>query len=71
MFSVVNGVMLRGFSFPTADRLMGVQIIDLTQNNANVNGFGSQIFTLDYEDIRPSSSPSSCWLATSTAPPSM
>jgi predicted permease len=52
MFSVVNGVMLRGFSFPTADRLMGVQIIDLTQNNANVNGFGSQIFTLDYEDIR-------------------
>jgi predicted permease len=52
MFSVVNGVMLRGFSFPTADRLMGVQIIDLTQKNANANGFGSQIFTLDYEDIR-------------------
>jgi predicted permease len=52
MFSVVNGVMLRGFSFPTADRLMGVQIIDLTQKNANVNGFGSQIFALDYEDIR-------------------
>ena len=51
-FSVVNAVMLRGFSFPNAGRLVGVQIIDLTQRNANVNGFGSQIFTLDYEDLR-------------------
>jgi predicted permease len=50
-FSVVNGVMLRGFSFPNADRLVGVQIIDLTQRNANVNGFGSQIYALDYEDL--------------------
>jgi putative ABC transport system permease protein len=52
MFSVVNGTMLRGFSFPNADRLAGVQIVDVTQRNANVNGFGSQIFTLDYEAIR-------------------
>jgi putative ABC transport system permease protein len=51
-FSVINGVMLRGFSFPNADRLVGVQIIDLTQRNANINGFGSQIYTLDYEDIQ-------------------
>ena len=51
-FSVVNAVMLRGFSFPNAGRLVGVQIIDLTQRNANVNGFGSQIFTLDYEELR-------------------
>jgi len=51
-FSVVNGVMLRGFSFPNADRLVGVQIIDLTQRNANVNGFGSQIYALDYQDIQ-------------------
>ena len=52
MFSVINGTMLRGFSYPNADRLAGVQVIDVTQKNANVNGFGSQIFTLDYEAIR-------------------
>jgi putative ABC transport system permease protein len=52
MFSVINGVMLRGFSYPNADRLAGVQVIDVTQKNANVNGFGSQIFALDYEAIR-------------------
>ena len=28
MFSVVNGVMLRGFSFPNADRLVSVNFID-------------------------------------------
>jgi putative ABC transport system permease protein len=28
MFSVVNGVMLRGFSFPTADRLASASFID-------------------------------------------
>src|SRR5476651_1149070 len=51
MFSVVNGTMLRGFSYPNADRLAGIQVIDVTQRTANVNGFGSQIFTLDYEDL--------------------
>jgi len=51
-FSVVNGALLRGFSFPNAARLMGVQVVDLTQQNANSNGFGSQIFALDYEDMR-------------------
>jgi putative ABC transport system permease protein len=51
-FSVVNGVMLRGFSYPNADRLAGIQVIDLTQQNANANGFGSQIFTLDFEAMR-------------------
>ena len=49
MFSVLNGTMLRGFSFPNAARLAGVQVIDVTQRNANANGFGGQIFTLDYE----------------------
>ena len=52
MFSVVNGTMLRGFSFPNASRLAGVQVVDLTQKNANSNGFGSQIFALDYEAMR-------------------
>ncbi|HTX65497.1 MAG TPA: ABC transporter permease, partial [Opitutaceae bacterium] len=55
MFSVVNAVMLRGFSFPNADRLVGIQVInvtDTTQRVANANGFGSQIFMLDYEEMR-------------------
>jgi len=52
MFSVVNGTMLRGFSYPNAGRMAGIQVIDVTQRNANTNGFGSQIFTLDYEAMR-------------------
>ena len=52
MFSVVNGTMLRGFSFPNANRLAGIQVIDVTQRNANLNGFGGQIFSLDYEAMR-------------------
>ena len=52
MFSVVNGTMLRGFSFPNAGRLAGIQVIDVTQRNANLNGFGGQIFSLDYEAMR-------------------
>ena len=49
MYSVVNGTMLRGFSYPNANRLAGIQVIDVSQRNANANGFGGQIFTLDYE----------------------
>ncbi len=52
MYSVINGVMLRGFSYPNASRLAGVQVIDVTQKNANINGFGSQIFSLDYAAMR-------------------
>ena len=55
MFSVVNATMLRGFSYPNASRLAGVQLINLhdaTARIANANGFGSQIFMLDYEEMR-------------------
>ncbi len=55
MFSVVNATMLRGFSYPNADRLAGVQVInvtDVTQRAANANGGGSQIFALDYQEMR-------------------
>ena len=39
MFSVVNGVMLRGFSFPNADRLVSANFIDPTSTNFfGVNG---------------------------------
>jgi putative ABC transport system permease protein len=49
MFSVVNGVMLRGFSFPNADRLVSANFIDPT--SANFFGFNGQILTADYEDL--------------------
>ena len=50
-FSVVNGVVLRGFSFPHADRQMSLNFIDPTQTNAF--GTQGQIAALDYEDLRP------------------
>lgn len=54
MFSVINATMLRGFSYPNAERLAGLQVInvtDKTQRAANLNGFGSQIYMLDYEEM--------------------
>jgi predicted permease len=51
MFSVVNGVMLRGFSFPNADRLASVNFID--PSTANFNGVNGQVFAMDYEELLP------------------
>ena len=51
MFSVVNGVMLRGFSFPTADRLASANFIDLS--SANLGGFNGQISSMDYDELLP------------------
>jgi len=48
-FSVVNGVFLRGFSYPNADRMVSVQFIDPSRTNAF--GFNSQTYTLDYLDF--------------------
>src|SRR6478672_431862 len=50
MFSVVNGVMLRGFSFPNADRLASLNFIDPT--SANFFGVNGQISAMDFEEIR-------------------
>jgi predicted permease len=51
VFSVVNGIMLRGFSFPTADRLVSVNFIDPTSKTFfGVNG---QISSMDFEEMRP------------------
>jgi predicted permease len=51
MFSVVNGVMLRGFSFPNSDRLVSVNFIDPTSRNFfGVNGL---VTSMDYEEMRP------------------
>ena len=49
-FSVVNGVMLRGFSYPNADRLVSVQLIDPTSRN--FFGVNSQIFSQDFLDMQ-------------------
>ena len=51
MFSVVNGVMLRGFSFPNADRLASANFIDPTTQTAfGVNG---QITSMDFMELLP------------------
>ena len=50
MFSVVNGAMLRGFSFPNADRLASANFIDPT--SANFFGVNGQISAMDFEEIR-------------------
>src|SRR5262245_25880275 len=50
MFSVVNGVILRGFSFPNADRLASATFIDPT--SANFFGVNGQISAMDFEDVR-------------------
>jgi len=50
MFSVVNGTMLRGFAFPTADRLVNVLFIDPTTQTAN--GVNGQITSMDYQEMR-------------------
>ncbi len=50
-FSLVNGIMLRGFSFPNADRLMNVNFIDLS--SATFFGVNGQITSMDYEELLP------------------
>ena len=51
MFGVVNGVMLRGFSFPNASRLMNVNFIDPT--SATFFGVNGQISGMDFEELLP------------------
>src|SRR5258706_12237384 len=49
--SVVNGVMLRGFSFPNSARLVSVNFIDPT--STNFFGQNGQVSAMDYEEIQP------------------
>src|SRR4030095_11371216 len=51
MFSVVNGVMLRGFSFPNAGRLTSVNFVD--PRSAPFFGFNGRVSAMDYEELRP------------------
>src|SRR5262245_56875413 len=50
-FSVVNGVMLRGFSFPNSSRLVSVNFIDPTSKN--FFGQNGQVSPPDFEEVRP------------------
>ncbi len=50
-FSVVNGVMLRGFSFPNSARLVSVNFIDPTSKN--FFGQNGQVSAMDFEELRP------------------
>jgi len=50
-FSVVNGVMLRGFSFPNAARLVSVNFVDPTSRN--FFGANGQVSAMDFEELRP------------------
>jgi predicted permease len=49
-FSIVDGVMLRGFSFPMADRLVSVSLIDPTSRT--VFGANGQVTSMDFEEMR-------------------
>src|SRR5262245_18363858 len=51
MFSVVNGVMLRGFSFPNAGRLANLNFID--PSSATFFGVNGQISSKDYQELLP------------------
>lgn len=51
-FSVVNGIMLRGFSFPEPQELVNIQFIDPTRPNPQ-GFFPSQTYALDFEAVAP------------------
>ena len=52
MFSVVNGVMLRGFAFPNAERLASFNFVDPT--SATFFGINGQVSPLDYLEFTES-----------------
>src|SRR6476659_9734176 len=51
VFSVVNGVMLRGFSFPNGGRLVSLNFVDPT--TASFFGVNGQVSAMDFEELLP------------------
>src|SRR5262245_40199189 len=51
MFSVVNGVMLRGFSFPNESRLAAPNLIDPT--STTFFGVNGRISSMDFQELLP------------------
>jgi len=67
MFSVVNGVLLRGFAFPNAGRLVSATFIDPA--STSFFGANSQIFAMDFVEVAPrqtSLAPIAAYLSGST-----
>ena len=50
MFSVVNGVMLRGFSFPNAARLASFNFID--PSSTTFFGVNGRVTSMDFEEVK-------------------
>ncbi|HYC69958.1 MAG TPA: ABC transporter permease [Opitutaceae bacterium] len=48
-FAVVNGTIIRGFSFPNADRLMSVNFVD--ESTRTLFGVNGQVYGQDYEEM--------------------
>src|SRR5213079_2518089 len=54
-FTVVNAIVLRGFSFPHPEQLMSVGLIDPKASDQNNNfGIGNIPTAQDYEDLKAS-----------------
>ncbi|MDB6127065.1 MAG: macB 17, partial [Verrucomicrobia bacterium] len=49
-FAIVNGVLLRGFSFPRAEQLVDVQLVDPT--NFTPSNFNSRVTTTDFDELK-------------------
>ena len=49
-FAIVNGVLLRGFSFPRAEQLVDVLLVDPA--NFSPGNFNSQISTMDFVELK-------------------
>ncbi|HNC23196.1 MAG TPA: ABC transporter permease [Opitutaceae bacterium] len=49
-FAVINGVLLRGFSFPHAEQLVDVLFVDPT--NFQPNNFNAQVTTADFAELK-------------------
>jgi predicted permease len=50
MFTMVNATMIRGFSFPNADRMTDVTFIDPTTQSPF--GANNQLYAMDFEELR-------------------
>ena len=62
MFSVVNGVLLRGFSFPNGARLISLNFVDPT--STTFFGVNGQVSAMDFQELLRSRSRSTRWLPT-------
>ena len=60
-FSVVNGVLLRGFSFPQPGQLVDVQLVDPT--NFTPSNFNSRVTTTDFVDLQAAQTSYSAFVA--------